>query len=513
MDVSKHLEKAADAVRKKNFDYAISLYHQVLTIRPDHGEARAALREALVRRYEYKKIPRALALIQGLHHRLGVAIGRLLKKPAQVIQSAEGYLRSDPRNASVNAALAEALEAAGHPHSAVAVWEFLGDDPAIGDYALKRAGQIYYSIKEMEKALGCFEAVLKRSPRDSEAEKMRKNLAAEGVLSSGSYDPSRSSRELARDKEGLRQREIEQKVMTSEDERAVLRERLEQAVEKDPSDKRARRTLVEFLVKNKEYDAAIEVLEAGLQFDPESFEISERLGDVKILRLEQQLREARRRANKGDEAAAADVVRLERELVEFQIEEYRRRIQQHPTDLDLRFRLGKLLLQTGRIDEAIEAFQHSVKDPRRRIDSLLGLGTSFRKKGLHDLARKQFDTALAAVDEGSDRAVEITYAIALLLEESGDVEGARSRYESIYERDIHYRDVEERLHALSSRGARTPPTTGTDATGERPAVAERESESAAGVAESAAGTSSDDAEGSPEDEDQAPPRSIYEFKD
>ena len=80
MDISKHLDKAAEALRKKNFDYAINLYHQVLTLKPDHGDARRDLRQALVRRAEYKKISPAIALIQGLPHRVGIGFGKLLKK-------------------------------------------------------------------------------------------------------------------------------------------------------------------------------------------------------------------------------------------------------------------------------------------------------------------------------------------------------------------------------------------------------------------------------------------------
>lgn len=450
MDVSKHLEKAAEAVKKKNFDYAIELYHQVLQLKPDHGEARRELRTCLVRRQEYKKVPKAIAALQGLPGRFSINVGKLTKNSAQVILSAENALKDDPKNFALNKSLAEALEAAGHLNSAVVVWEFVGDDSDGGDLALKRAGALYYQMRDLPKALGCYEAVLKRTPRDSEAEKMRKNLAAEGVLSAGSYDPTKSSRELARDKDRQRSLETDNKMVTGEDERTVQRKRLEEALAADASNKRARTQLVEHFVKGREYREAIRVLEAGIALDPTSYDLRERCGDIRMLDYDRQIREAEAAAARGDAAAATDLADLKREKLDFEVEEFTRRVADHPTDLDLRFRVARLMLEIGTIDAAIQNFQQSVKDPRRRVDSLLGLGVAFEKKGLVDLARKQLDQAQEGVDPNSDRGVELRYALACLIERSGDREDARKRFEGIYERDIHYKDVAERLERLRS---------------------------------------------------------------
>ena len=47
MDLSKYLEQAADAVKRRNFAMAVKIYGQVLAIQPDFGDARAGLRKAL----------------------------------------------------------------------------------------------------------------------------------------------------------------------------------------------------------------------------------------------------------------------------------------------------------------------------------------------------------------------------------------------------------------------------------------------------------------------------------
>lgn len=455
MDVSKHLEKAAEAVKKKNFDYAIELLSQVLQLKPDHGEARRELRHTLVRRAEYKKIPKAIAALQGAPGRFSILLGGITKNQNQVILSAEKALRDAPRDPGLNKSLAEALEKAGYLNSAVAVWEFMGDDESIGDEALRRAGALYYQLRQLDKALGCYEAVLKRTPRDSEAEKMRKNLAAEGVLTSGSYDPTKSSRELARDKDQVRALEAENKLVAGEDERSAQRRRLAEALAKDETNKRARLTLADYHAKGREYKEAIAVLDAGIALDAESYDLRERRGDLTILDLERQIRECEALAARGDEAAATDVADLKREKLAFEIEEYTRRVADHPTDLDLRFRFARLMLDVGKVDVAIENLQQSVKDPRRRVDSLLGLGKAFERKGLLDLAKKQLEQAFEAVEANSERGVEIRYTMACLLERSGDLAGARDRFMSIYERDIHYQDVAARLERLATQLAPT----------------------------------------------------------
>ena len=124
-------------------------------------------------------------------------------------------------------------------------------------------------------------------------------------------------------------------------------------------------------------------------------------------------------------------------------------MQEHPTDLAERYKLGATLLMGGRLDEAIGEFQKTVQDPRRKTDSLLKLGECFERKNMLDLAAKTI--AKAAEDfptPTSDRAKEITFRLAELHERRGAKDEARRELMKIYEVDIGYRDVTERLARL-----------------------------------------------------------------
>jgi tetratricopeptide (TPR) repeat protein len=120
----------------------------------------------------------------------------------------------------------------------------------------------------------------------------------------------------------------------------------------------------------------------------------------------------------------------------------------HPTDLAFRGALAGFLEETGDMDGAIAEYQHAVKDPRRRPEALGGLGRCFLAKGMYDLAAKQLERALSEAGQGGDRRKSLLYDLATVLEKSGSPAKAKEYLAQIYEVDIGYRDVAERMERL-----------------------------------------------------------------
>jgi len=90
-----------------------------------------------------------------------------------------------------------------------------------------------------------------------------------------------------------------------------------------------------------------------------------------------------------------------------------------------------------------------VRDPRFAADSQLRLGEAFARKNEYELALRQFEKALASQIGMTERRKEILYAMGDAQQSSGDREAARSAFSKIYEVDINYEDVADRLAALS----------------------------------------------------------------
>ena len=75
MDLSKHLENAADAVKRRQYPFAIKVYSQLLSIQPDHEQARRGLREALFQKVAQKPASRSTAMLTGgIHLLVGVVL-------------------------------------------------------------------------------------------------------------------------------------------------------------------------------------------------------------------------------------------------------------------------------------------------------------------------------------------------------------------------------------------------------------------------------------------------------
>ncbi|UCG39321.1 MAG: tetratricopeptide repeat protein, partial [bacterium] len=441
MDISKHLERAAEAVRKKNFDFAITLFNQALAIKPDHREARLGLLRAAARNLEFKRTPKVLRLIQGFPHLVALAVGRFLKNNDLKARASQSYLRWDPHSVSVNFILGSSLESLGHLGGASAVYEFVTEFNVKNVAALKKAGFLMYRLKDIPASLELFEKVLAIAPRDAEAEKMRKNLAAEDTLATSSYTKAGSSLDLVVDKEEAARQQREARIHKDADELDREEADLRRKLEADPGDKRVQRDLGDLLVRKKDYERALEHLRSLLSADPGSFEIRSRIGDVEILVLKDGLAAVRGQIQSGgDSGLKKDLAEMAKKLLNKQVEEYSWRVKEHPTDLNLWYRLGQCVFRAGKMDAAIEAFQHSVKDPRHKVESLQMLGRCFREKGLYDLALKQFQTALDAVGESGGRNKDVIYDLGDVHERMGDRKSALSWFSKIYEIDINYKD-------------------------------------------------------------------------
>src|SRR5262249_20709123 len=127
-----------------------------------------------------------------------------------------------------------------------------------------------------------------------------------------------------------------------------------------------------------------------------------------------------------------------------------RRVAAHPTDLAARFKLGRSLLLGGETDPAIEQLQQAVKDPRHRLVALHLLGRAFAKKGILELAAKQFSGAAEAIHGMGDQKKAILYDLGLVHERQGHKDRALEVYKRIFENDIGFKDVGTKIEALKA---------------------------------------------------------------
>lgn len=442
MDFSKQLNKAEEAMRRRNYDFAADLYRQLIDIEPDLGPARAGLRQALRKRAERKK--------RGLFSRAGgtVPLGRAktmakVKKFDSAARALEDYLAGNPLDEAGNLMLGQVLEAAGHDKSAFAVYAFLAEIAPGNVEGLKSAGALAARTGDVPAALGFYEKALAADPRDQEAIKARKNLAAEAAITQSRLDEVSHSREVIKDQVQVARLERNQRRhRTPEDikeEIAGLEDRLAES----PSDPELLVAVGGLYGDLRDWPAALEFLERASEYRRDDFDLACQVGDARVKVLKKRIA----RADKDGRPEEAD--RLEGELVTLEIDEFRRRSERRPGDMQLRLDLGKRLLKAGEVDAALSEFQRAIGDVRLGDEARFLMAGCFQKKGILDLARKEYSIALDGCRGVDDRAKEILYNLGLISEAEGDPEGARDAYIRIYEVDIGYRDVADKMVQLS----------------------------------------------------------------
>lgn len=450
VDVSKYIERAESDLKRRNWDAAITQFEQILKIDPDCPEARTGVRQASLRKLE-KRYPSTIELaLLNLPVKTLLLLARVSRAKAWECGLLESALKRDPRSAAMNHRLGALLMDQQHMRGAEAAFQLATEADGTAIESLKLLGGLYAARREHSKAIDCFERALRINPRDQEAGRMHKNLAAEGAIRSGGFEQAKSARELAKSERQLKETERSQRIVRTADDIEIALQELGEELQANPNEARLLLRRVVLLQQKQDYAGAEAACQALLQREATHPEGLERLGEIRLRRFELDLRAADEEAKRGEDGAEDRLRRLKREHRAFRLQEARRRVEVHPTDMAARFRLGRALLDEGQHDESIEQFQQAVRDPKLKIATLQMLGRAFAAKGILDLAIKQLVEATGMIAGMTDLKKELLYELAELQQRQGDRATAAITFKQIYEADIAYRDVGQRIAALAS---------------------------------------------------------------
>ena len=444
MGVADLKSKAREAFKRKNYEQSVEIYVDAIQFEMDDAE----IYEGFLQASQKAREGRGKSLFGGMG---GLAVSAN-RDPAKKLVAAARHLAKSPDSKGSWMALGQAGEAGGWLNAAQFGFRTAARlDPDDND-AWKCLGAALYRQGKIKEASDAYGEAVRIDPKDQEALKMRKNLAAEAALKMSGYETAKSSRDLIKDKDVAGRLERDTRLQLTEQDATDEAARLRVEILKNPAASlRTRMRLSEVLLQKGDSDGSlIELLEAQ-KLDPANYDLTVRIGDVNLGKAQALFDKAKERflASGESDAARPELEAARATLVDVRLKEFGRRVQEHPTDLTERYRLGATLLMAGRLDEAINEFQKTVQDPRRKTDSLLKLGECFERKNMLDLAAKQI--ARAAEDfpaPTTDRAKDITYRLAELHQRRGAKDEAKREFMKIYEVDISYKDVAARISAL-----------------------------------------------------------------
>ena len=446
--------KGHDALQRDNLDYAIDLFNQVLAKDPTLFECRKELRTAQMRKAGsgggfFKK------MLSSASSQPMVAKGHmaLSKDPAEALRIAEQILNGDPYSAGAHKLVVEAATALELPKTAVLSLEILAaHSPKDREVAIKYANALA-DAGEVGKAEKILADLYRSFPTDNELGQALKDLSARKTMDEGGYealaDGSGSYRDILKDKDEAVSLEQQNRQVKTEDVAERLINEYEARLKTEPKNIKLLRSLAELYTQKKQFDRALscyaQIKSSEIGADAS---LDRNIADTMVRKFDHEI-------SLLDSSApdyADKVAKLEAEKQAYQLTECQKRAERFPTDLQIRFELGQLLFQAGKIGEAILEFQKAQGNPHRRIAAMSYLAQCFAKRKMYELATRTLQNALKEKLVFDDEKKDLLYNLACVLESIGKKEEAIKQLELIYEIDVGYRDVAAKVDAFYSGG-------------------------------------------------------------
>jgi len=123
-------------------------------------------------------------------------------------------------------------------------------------------------------------------------------------------------------------------------------------------------------------------------------------------------------------------------------------VEKFPTDLMIRFEMGQLYFQAGKISEAIKELQKAQSNPHKRVAAMSLLAQCFAKRKMFDLAAETLQNAIKEKAGFDEEKKELIYNLGCVLENMDKKEEAIEQFKLIYKVDTGYKDVEAKVDAF-----------------------------------------------------------------
>ena len=444
--------KALSAVQMNNLEYAISLLQAVLKDDPAFIEGRMILRKCEIQIYSKTEKKKGLFGSSGNSMGIMKLASPAKKDPAGTLPLIEKELEKDPLSDAANELLFETALRLELYETAAFALETIRKHKPENVKLLHRLAEHYLSREMPAKATEVYNDIIKQAPNDSVAIKGAKDASARASMKKQRWDENTSMRDLMRDASENEELEKSSRSGLTLEQLEARRDKVIDKYNADPNN----------LATAKELGALYEQLEDwanAYTFFHWAHTLSN--GDIALSTKSAQMRdralEAELKALEVAVAANPEDVQLAEQLAQNrslrlaeQVAEAKGRVDQNPTDPQLRFELGYALYRSGEFTAAIPHLQQATRNPHIRTKVLLLLGRTFRAKNMFDLAIKQLSDALADLNVMDGTKKEVLYEKGLIHHDMGDKVAALDAFKQIYEVDYGYRDVAERVESSYS---------------------------------------------------------------
>jgi hypothetical protein len=324
----------------------------------------------------------------------------------------------------------------------------------------------FAAIQAFDQAVQAGESAIRLDPENRKLVNTVRSFSAEATIKDSGYGEVGAEggfRRFIRDDEGQQRLLDAESLVKSEDAATRALNAAREAYEEDPTNQNNIRHYLRLLQESDtpEHDQlAMKIAEQAYE-DTQQFQFRRISGELKLRQARAVVFEYQKKAQAPD-ATEEDRTAYRRRragMLKLELDEYAAQVEAYPTDLGLRYELGRRQFAVGQYDEAVGTLQAAKGDPKHRAQVLSMLGQCFAKKGWALEAIETFRDGLEAhFTDSDDLGYELRYSLMDALEAEArnnqDLEQAKEAFSiasAIAMEQINYKDISDRrtkLHEL-----------------------------------------------------------------
>lgn len=433
----------------KNPEYVIDICNTVLGKYPNCVEVRRLLRQAQYRKYgKGNAVAKAMAAVKTLG--LSMKAASMIKsgKALDVMAQAESLLNKCPDNPAAVKALISAAESLGYFGVAATGYMALVQYQPTEQNLLALANE-YLKNKQPDEAMQVCETILNKNRANGEAQALARSASVMKTMNKGKWEEEGSAKDKVKDAKA----QLERERQTSSVNDAATLEKfvadLKEKIAADVQNVNLYREICGYLRTLNRYSEALEYVRQArkqpLGAGDTTFEKLE--NDLVVLDAEKSIADLREqlKTNPDNAELAEKLKQAQKNEHDIRLANAKEMVERYPNDFNYRFVLGSIYLEDGVLDEAIKQLQIAQRNPKVRLQALLGLGRAFFRGGKYDLAVEQLLTAKTESKIMNDAKKEIIYELASVYEKMGKKDLAFAEYKEIYTADASYKDVSAKV--------------------------------------------------------------------
>lgn len=423
--------------------YAMLIALDIVKQEPGFMEARKLLRDIERRKNTKKGFFAALSSKFKITGKMTKASSMLKKDPMSALALAEEVLAIDLNTPQALNLLVDASTILQAPFIATEALEILHSMNPNDISVLEKLADAWKRDGDGAQVLRIRQKICDLKPGDMDLQQKLREAAALATLTQGSWGESSdggSFRDKMKNADDAKKLEQQDRIARNAEDVAELIADFEGRIAEGDDSIDLRRKLAEYYQRSDRHEDAIAayrwIAEKTGRLDPAIDKAIEKSEIAIIL--------------SGIAAAPEKEEEIRQEVYNLQLSRAETRVANYPNDLLLRFELGELCWEGGAYDEALEQFQLAQRNPQKRLAAIVFIGRIFHIKKQYDMAKEQFEKALKEMLIMDAAKMDTLYFFGCLCEDAGNPERARECFRQIYQSNVKYRDVKQRIEGSAS---------------------------------------------------------------